>query len=99
MTQIQPVKLLRKRKSQEKKFQKMTEYRRRISKESSEIVYAAEYGDFSRVEKILKVAPKLVNTKTSAGWSATHMAARFLILKFSTKSLIHILLRQICNMT
>ena len=60
----------------------MTEYRRRISKESSEIVYAAEFGDFSRVEKILKVAPNLINTKTSAGWSATHMAARFLILKF-----------------
>ena len=60
----------------------MSEYRKRISKESSEIVYAAEYGDFSRVEKILKVAPNLINTKTSAGWSATHMAARFLILEF-----------------
>ena len=64
----------------QKKRGKMADYRRRISRESSEIVYAAEYGDYARVEQILKTAPKLVNAKTSAGWSATHMAARYIIL-------------------
>jgi len=56
---------------------KSEENGRRISKESSQIVYAAEDGDTKMVARILATAPALVNTKTSAGWTALHMAARF----------------------
>ena len=53
---------------------------RRISREASEIVYAAEDGNVELVSRILSVAPGLVNTKTTAGWSALHMASRFTIM-------------------